>query len=447
METIIINFNRFVEENLLFDKSKKLLVAVSGGVDSVVLCNLLWQSKFNFSIAHCNFQLRKEESLKDEYFVRQLADNYGLAFFVKHFETNKIVHQEKKSVQLVARNLRYDWFRELLENQGFDYLLTAHHQNDQSETLLYNLCKGTGIAGLHGIRLKHNKIVRPMLFANKDQILEYAHYQGLKWREDASNQTTKYSRNLIRHKIIPVFKQINPNLENSISQTVERLAAVERIFEKQMQSIENQLFSKDLQAHYLDLEFLQSQSEPLIILDYFLKPYHFSYVHCQEILQSFDKKTGKTFESSSHILVKDRKKLVITKKEIFALQSIDIQADQTEIRVSNLELKFSVLEKKDLPKTFDKENIFVDLDKIKFPLKLRKWQHGDHFCPFGMKGKTKKVSDLLTEQKIPLNLKKNIWVLCSDKKIVWVIGLRTDERFKITEKTMKILKIELKIWN
>jgi tRNA(Ile)-lysidine synthase len=416
------NFSHFIEKNQLFTLQDSLLVAVSGGVDSVVLVHLLHQAGFKFSIAHCNFGLRGEESEGDESFVHKLAEKYNVACFRKYFNTSYIAEQQKSSIQIVARNLRYEWFDTLLNTYHYQYLLTAHHQNDVLETVLYNLVKGTGIAGLHGIKAKNQKIIRPLLCATKEEVVNFAKKNNLAWREDSSNTSSKYSRNLIRNEVIPLLKHINPNLESTFQQTVEKMSAVEKIVEQEINRLKSSIQHIDNEVVYIDFAKLLAENETVFKLYELLKPYHFNYQQVQQIIESLGKEAGKVFLTDTHTLVKDRQHLVITPNEQLDLahQKAEILIEQQTQFVDYQDYKIKIA---NYAKTPDfairtETNIaLLDKSKLEFPLVLRKWQDGDKFKPLGMKG-LKKVSDFLNDKKIPLNLKNNVLVLCANNKII-----------------------------
>lgn len=438
-------FLSFINKHNLIQPSQKVLLAVSGGMDSVVMCDLFSKAKINFVIAHCNFGLRGEESNEDEMFVKKLSIKYKVPFMVTTFQTADFAETEKISIQMAARILRYEWFEKIRKEQNCDYIATAHHQNDVLETVLLNLTKGTGIAGLHGIRVKNGHIIRPLLFVDKETIFDYVVENQVIWREDSSNESNKYQRNLIRNEVVPLLKQINTNLENTMQHTVERIAAVEDIFEQEIEMLRKQITWSDAQAVFVNYKAIQTLSQPVIKLSELLKPYHFTYQQSQDIFEAFDKESGKTFLSPTHTLVKDRTELVITQKSLQSFVSQVITADDETLIVNSLKLEIG--------KSFERTEDFVvptvrkiaclDADKVRFPLQLRKWKEGDWFCPLGM-NKKKLISDFLIDQKVPLNLKKEVYLLTSNGSVVWVIGMRIDDRFKVTDKTEKVvlLKIE-----
>jgi tRNA(Ile)-lysidine synthase len=438
-------FLTFINKQNLIQPTQKVLLAVSGGMDSVVMCDLFSKAKFDFAIAHCNFGLRGEESNEDEMFVKKLSIKYKVPFFVTTFQTAEFAENEKISTQMSARVLRYQWFEKLRLQHGFAAIATAHHQNDVLETVLLNITKGTGIAGLHGIRPKSGYVIRPMLFAEKEGIFDYVVENQVIWREDSSNESNKYQRNLIRNEVVPLLKQINPNLENTIQQTVERIVAVEAIFEQEMELLRKQITWTDGQTVYVNFKAIQTLSEPIIKLAELLKPYNFQYQQCHDIFEAFDKESGKSFISPTHILVKDRTELVITKKNLQSFESQVIERAGTVIEIN--EKMLSIGESTEIEEGFTvstaKKIACLDADKVRFPLQVRKWKEGDWFCPLGM-NKKKLISDFLIDQKVPLNLKKEVYLLTSNGSVMWVIGFRIDDRFKVTDKSVNVCKMEIK---
>lgn len=430
-------------ENLLdtslFTAQDSILVAVSGGIDSVVLLDTLFAyfqahqptPKDFLSIAHCNFQLREQESNEDELFVKSIAEKYQVPIFCKRFETAMFAEKNKLSIQVAARQLRYLWFEELLQIHHFQYLATAHHLNDSIETILYNLAKGTGIAGLHGILPKQGNIIRPLSNASREQIVAYAHKQQLRWKEDSSNATDKYSRNLLRHQVIPVLKQINPNLEETLKDTMLRIRVVEQIFQEEVKNFREKAVKKDKENHiyYIDIQEIKSKKENLVKLHEVLKEFGFNFTQTKLIMNSLHKEAGKLFSSLTHTLVRDRASLVIT----------------PIVSQTGYFLEHRVFEKTpNFQYSTSPNKVHLDYDKVGGNFVVRLWHEGDRFSPIGMKGKSKNVSDLLNELKIPLNLKKQVYVLVIQEEIAWVVGYRLSEKFKITDQTKQVLELEWK---
>jgi tRNA(Ile)-lysidine synthase len=435
-------FLAFSAEQKLFNPDDPILLAVSGGMDSVVMAHLFFKAKLRFGIAHCNFGLRGEEADADELFVKKLAKKYKAPYFSNQFETQAFADSEKISVQMAARVLRYTWLEQVRMQQSYQALATAHHVNDMLETIFFNVTRGTGISGLHGILPGQNHLIRPLLFASKEDIYDYVVEHQLAWREDSSNQSVKYQRNLIRNEVVPLLKNINPNLENTIRQTVEKVSAVERIFDRYVSKLRQKAFRHETGAGFLSIKNLQEEPEMAIVLSELLKPYHFSYAQSKEILQVLDGEAGRKFESPTHILVKDRSELVITAKPLQPFMSADLEEEQTDFEHELFSLQLKKLRREAVQISSRKNLALLDYATLRFPLKIRKWKEGDWFIPLGM-NKKKKLSDFLIDEKIPLNLKDRIWVLTSNDAIAWVIGQRIDDRFKITENTEDVLQIQM----
>ncbi|MTI30355.1 tRNA lysidine(34) synthetase TilS, partial [Xanthovirga aplysinae] len=414
---MIENFLKFIDDTHLFDKEEKILLAVSGGIDSVVMAALFDKAGLNFGIAHCNFALRGEESDADENFVKKIARRYKVDFHVNYFETKAFADSEGISTQMAARYLRYEWFEEVRKKEGYAYIATAHHQNDTLETILYNLTKGTGISGLHGILPKNGRIIRPLLFADKEMIRDYVATYQLTWREDSSNESTKYARNLIRHEVIPVLKQINPDLENTVHHTVERVRAVEDLFEQKVREVREDIIKNEKQEIFLDIDKIKGLSQPEIILFELVKPYNFNYTQVREMVKRMGNGSGKVFVSPTHRLNIDRTLLIITPKELKSFQSREVAVEDTEFENAFFKLGFKIFDNIDYQMSKDKNNASLDFDRLKFPLKVRKWKEGDWFCPLGM-NKRKKLSDFMIDEKIPLTLKERVFVLTSGDSIV-----------------------------
>jgi tRNA(Ile)-lysidine synthase len=440
-------FTENIKKEKLFDSSSRILLAVSGGIDSIVMCRLFFEAGFNFGISHCNFQLRGKESDTDEHFVEKLAEKYGVPFHSVSFETNDFAVKNKLSVQTAARTLRYEWFEKIRKNYKYDFICTAHHRDDSVETFLINVIRGTGISGMHGIMPKQEKIIRPLLFAGKQEIIGFAKTQKLKYREDSSNASDKYLRNKIRNKIIPQLKELNPSIDVAIANNIAHLQEVEVIFKKEIEKKRKQLLFTDQGSVTVSIKKLRKLNPLNIYLFEFLRPFDFNSFQVKEIIDSLDRESGKQFHSESHRLLKDRKDLIITKNN---KQETKIPANEIQIKKNQKKISFTgkYLHLKTLPRKKDYKisrelNLAcLDFDKLKFPLTIRKWQKGDTFQPIGMTGK-KKLSDFFIDSKLSMVEKEKISVLISGKDIAWVIGYRIDDRFKITDKTSQIYLAEL----
>jgi tRNA(Ile)-lysidine synthase len=436
-------FITYIREKALFGPEEKVLLAVSGGIDSMVLLHLFSQAGFSFGVAHCNFGLRGEESDADEAFVKKLAKKYKAPVYTEQFETAAFAEREKISIQMAARVLRYEWFGKLLRTEGYAYVATAHHLNDTVETVLLNLTRGTGIAGLHGILPKNGRTIRPMLFVDKETLYDYVVENQLVWREDSSNETNQYGRNLVRNEVVPLLKGLNPNLEETLAHTVERVGAVERVFAARVDALRQAALRTDGEVHYLSLPVLRGEPEPGIELGELLKDYHFNYAQALDVAAALDAEPGKRFDSPTHTLVKDRDQLVVTPKPLTFFQTGKLEGGQPSFENEVLKLAAQTLPVEGYKISTSPKVAALDLQTLKFPLRIRRWKEGDWFCPLGMTSK-KKISDFLIDEKVPLNLKERVWVLLSGDSIAWIIGHRIDNRFKITDKTEQVYQVEVR---
>lgn len=439
-------FLTYINEQNLFKPTDKLLLAVSGGKDSVVLFDLFREARFNFMVLHCNFQLRGEDSNQDATFVAQLCTRHGIPFRDTTFETQDFAQTHKISIEMAARQQRYEWFEEVRQETGYDYIVTAHHLNDSIETILLNLSKGTGISGMRGILAKKGNIVRPLLFASRTDIDAYAAEKDLRWREDYTNALNDYQRNLLRNEVIPLLKKINPNLEYTFARNIERLQAIEADFQKNLSYFKKAVMKEEQKNFYLKIETIQYWQSASYLLEETLKNFGFNYFQTKEIYQSLNKISGKTFHSATHTLIKDRVFLIITPKEEQSFEEAPIEKGLETLQYHGLTLHLTTAtlqEWETYLKSDKNQNIlWVDAARLKFPLVVRPWREGDWFIPFGMKGK-KKISDFLVDKKVPMHLKKTAFLLCSGNDVIWIIGQRTDDRFKITHQTTQVMKIEV----
>lgn len=430
---------KHIDNRLKFLNKNKLLIAISGGVDSVVLTHLCHQLNLNISLAHCNFNLRGKESDDDEKFVLQLADDLNIEAFTESFNTEGYASENKISIQMSARELRYYWFDELALQFGFDYILTAHHADDNIETFLINFSRGTGLDGLTGIPEINNKFVRPLLPFSRENVIDYAKSNNLEWRVDSSNASTKYLRNKLRHEVIPILKEINPSLLQSYQGTINNLSDSGDIIEDTME-----LFLKDAidaiednKMTFKVSEFKKQNNSKAYLFEAF-KDYGFT--EWNDVVNLLDAQSGKYVLSNTHRLIKHRDTLLLSEL---------LLEDQKEILILDInqevETPFGILafSKANGVSLNDTTTIYVDESLLKFPLEVRPWKIGDVFFPFGMKGK-KKVSKYFKDEKLSLLDKESSLLLCSGNSIVWVINRRADNRFRVTENTENIIKIELK---
>lgn len=442
-------FQKHIQNHFPFLQNSKLLLAVSGGIDSVVLAHLTHQLKFNFSICHCNFQLRGEESNKDEIFVMKLSNDLSVNIFTTRFNTQQFAEENKLSVQVAARDLRYQWFYELIDEHDFDYVLTAHNSNDNLETFLINLTRGTGLEGLTGIPPINDKSVRPLLKFSRDNITSFATKNSISWREDQSNTSVKYIRNKIRHQVFPVLQEINPNVLESFQKTIDHLNESQAIIDDKIDEVQKEITKKDfstplrqarrdtLEMTTFDIEKIQKLSNPKAYLYEVLKG--FGFTEWNDVVDLLAAQSGKQLFSKTHRLVKDRNFLFLTDKNNDLSENNSFKIGKGENKITEpIEL---IIEGTDQKKSKNQNEIIVDKDLLKFPLQLRKWKHGDYICPTGMTG-SKKLSQLFKDKKLSLVDKENIWLLTDAKDtIIWVIGLRQDRRFSVYNKSTNILKI------
>ena len=475
-------FIKFVKQKNLFHPGDVLLLAVSGGVDSVVLCELLHRTGFQFVIAHCNFHLRNEESERDSQFVRELAKKYGVTFFLKEFDTHNYASENKLSIQEAARELRYNWFHMMTARADITYaanrdmypanwILTAHHADDNMETMLMNFFRGTGIHGLRGIMPKQGKLVRPLLPFRKAELVEFATSAGLQWVEDSSNETDKYSRNYFRKNIIPALKNIYPEVEQNLLNNLQRFQDIEVLYHQSIQSHLKKLL--EFRGNEIHVPILKlKKSEPVFsIVHEIIKPYNFTTGQVQEVVKLIETETGKYTQSPTHRIIKNRGWLIITpvittgsenviieendKVVDFELGTLRLQRypNVTENSHVNRPMAFATTQitnneshtpnfKSQIPNKTD-DTALVNAQEIIFPLLLRKWKAGDYFYPLGMGKKKKKVARFLIDQKLSKPAKEKVWVIEMNKKIIWVVGMRIDERFKISTESTPVLSIAL----
>jgi tRNA(Ile)-lysidine synthase len=441
---LLQKFTEFNHDKHLANRKKKCLLTVSGGMDSMVMCDLFFRAGFPFAIAHCNFNLRGKESDGDEQLVKSLTKKYKVEVFTKSFATKEYVEQKNISIQLAARELRYAWFEELRKEKQLDLIATAHHLNDNIETIIYNLIKGTGIRGLRGIPVRHEHIIRPLLFASREEIAGYQKENALAFREDSSNADDKYTRNKIRHLLIPFMKEINPSLEKTFGDKIDLFTELEALYEKQVNKPVKGLFLQRKEDIYIPIAKLKKTKNAATILFEYLKDLGFNAEQVDDMLANLDSIPGKQFLTDKARIIKDRRFFILTQLSQKDFTTQLIQKDDTEIQLSNAHLKLSVVKREDLKISADKNLAFIDLAKLEFPLTVRHWKQGDYFYPFGMKMKKKKLKKFFTDQKVALNEKETIWVIESNQKIVWVAGHRMDERFKVGENTGEVLRVQLK---
>lgn len=429
-------FKTHIERKLPFLKENPIALAVSGGIDSMVLLDLCHSLNLNFSVLHCNFQLRAQDSVEDQKFIERQCKTYDCDFYTINFDTMGCVEKTKVSTQMAARDLRYNWFLQQKEVLGFSWLLTAHHADDNLETFLINLGRASGLEGLTGIPEVNDYIVRPLLPFSRSEINQYAMEHQIVWREDSSNAESKYIRNKYRHDIIPLIKQMKPDFLENFTKALSHLNQSNSIIKTAVEEKRSQLFNQSDEVIEIPIVKL-IELHPLNAYLYELfKPYGFK--NEVELLQLLDTLSGKQLISDSHRLIRNRDHLLLAPlKPSTSKIKYTIKEKQENLR-HPIQLKF---EQTELKIKVSKEEVLVDKEKLKFPLILRKRQNGDYFYPFGMQGK-KKLSKYFKDEKFSLIEKENQWLLCnSDNEIIWIVGHRADDRFRITERTTEILKI------
>lgn len=440
---LLNRFREFAESRRLFQQGERVLTAVSGGSDSVAMLDLLLRSGVEPIIAHCNFHLRGDESDAEEEFVANLADAFKIEFHVRHFDTKLFAAERGISIEMAARELRYQWFEIIRKESECHSIAVAHQADDHAETILINLIRGTGLRGMAGIREKQGFIIRPILFATRDEILQYLRYRNLPWKEDSSNQDTYYTRNKIRHTLLKDILSINPGFRQVAITHQTIFGQAQQLIDDYINNLYPSLVTHEAELVKINIQVLDANPIKELLLSELLRPYGFLNRQIPQIIQSFNSPPGKQFDSVSHQLVKDRDLLIIRKKESSENRRYYIDTDHTD-ELANLPIAMSIRQKIKGPEEIPDNpwQAWLDYDQVSFPLILRKWESGDYFFPLGM-GQSKKLSDFFIDNKFNLFDKQACWILTSGEKIVWIIGHRIDHRFRITEATERILEIKV----
>ena len=471
--SLLQRFQEFIQQQNLFHPKDRLLLAVSGGVDSVVLCELCKQAGYNFTIAHCNFQLRGEESERDEKFVRELGKKYNVEVLVKKFDTEKYAEENKKGIQEAARDLRYEWFKQVVSRESSvvsrqtsnlkretlngkrqnensshvsrftSHVLTAHHADDNIETLMMNFFRGTGLHGLEGIPVMHQYIRRPLLPFWKEELVLFAKENKLEFVEDSSNQSVKYTRNLFRNEIIPLISKVYPQVKTNLQDNINRFNEIQRLYQISVDEIKKKLCKiKNDEVHIPIKQFMAYHNRALIFE--IISGYGFTERQVDEVIKLAEAGSGKFIQSPStpHRIIKFRNWFIISKDQSMDAETIIIEEGVKNVQFSIFNLQLSILQTTNYKPETTNSVACLDAEEITFPLLLRKWKQGDYFYPLGMK-KKKKLARFFIDQKLSKTEKEKAWVIEMNKKIVWVVGMRIDDRFKVTEKTKKIFKISL----
>lgn len=437
------SFRDHIEQHSLFNKDDRILLTVSGGKDSVLMAHLFSEAGFKFGIAHCNFGLRAEESQRDEHFVSALAAELEVPFYVTHFDTKAYAAAQKISTQMAARDLRYHWFEKIRVEERYEKIAVAHHQDDAIETILLNLTRGTGIAGLHGIFPRRELLIRPLLFLSRTGIDQLIAENEMDFVEDSSNSSTAYARNKIRIGVIPVLREINPALEQTFAHNIRRFSETEMVLQQVVHQLRAALCEEKEDGIYILLEKVKALHPQRLLLFELLRTYHFTETVTDELISSLDKQSGTSFYSVSHRLTLNREHLLISLIRDEEEQSnimVHPSADTIVFGDSRIELRYS----QDIFFENDSHKAFVDADMLIFPLVLRSWQDGDRFMPLGMKN-YKKLSNFFIDMKVPLPKKEDVPILVNGNgDIIWVAGLRQDNRYKVTATTKKVAIFEQK---
>lgn len=430
-------FESYIDQNLPQIRSGTSIVAISGGVDSVVLAYLCKNAGLNIVFAHCNFQLRGEDSDADAQFVEALGLKLNVETFTQHFDTASYAKAHKCSIQVAARELRYQWFQDLSQQLSFDYILTAHHADDHLETFFINLSRGTGLEGLTGIPEINGNIIRPLLEFSRDDILAYAKAEKIGWRDDVSNASVKYLRNKLRHEVIPILKGINPQLLQNMKKTRSYLKASQAIIDTTIDTVARSVITEKEGDLYLDIKKIQALKQPRAYLYELLKDYGFT--EWNDVANLLDATSGKFVVSEHWRLIKDRTSLILTLKERSCFKAVNIHRTDTSVVLPIGTLKMTSVNNIDAQGS---KTIYIDADRIQFPLLIREKQVGDIFYPLGMSGK-KTLSKFFKDEKLSLVEKERTLLLCSSDAIVWIVGKRADDRFKVNSDTTNILKLQL----
>lgn len=440
---MLTKWKKYISVEKLFNKGQTILLAVSGGLDSMCLMYLMKEINQPIVIAHCNFKLRGLDADEDEMFVKNEAEKLKLPFFSTSFETKQYAKKHKVSIQMAARELRYDWFEKIRKEQGCNLIATAHHMNDNAETLLLNLSRGAGISGSRGIMSKNDKIVRPLLNFTRAELEQYATEQNIEYRNDASNDSLKYERNYIRHQVIPVMEKQAPDFVQKLNDFTRKMNDAETIYRAGIKNDLKKLLMHKHKAQYMPIVKLQQYTYWRTLLFEWLSPFGFNENEVKGVGEILDSLSGKEIKNENYRVLKDRKFLILCDNEIADYGLTVVSENQKAITIGNKQFTFKKGPKSKITLNQKIDYAFLDIDKLEFPLLIRPWQKGDYFYPLGM-NKKKKVSDFFQDQKLNTAEKENTFLLFSGEKLAWVCGHRIDERFKVNASTKQVLKVRIK---
>jgi len=437
--TVLQQMKDFIARERLAGPEDRILLAVSGGSDSMTLADLFGQAGLQFAVAHCNFQLRGEDSLRDENFVREYCRRAAVPCYVIRFDTAAYAREHRLSIQESARTLRYEWFEHLRCQEGYDLIATAHHRTDHVETLLLNFFKGSGIHGLHGILAKNGRIIRPMLFLSKTEVWQYVEARGIAYVDDVSNDSLKYKRNFLRHRVVPLLEEGFPGVEDRLAASIARYREAGELYDQAVAGYKKQLLTLKGDEAWIPVAALK-QVRPLATVTYeVLRPWGFSALQCIQVVSMLEGPVGKTVASSTHRLIRDRAWLIITPLDTPRQTYRVIEAGESSVVVPEGTLTLGEADAAGYCLPSDPSVAAVDARELETPLVLRRWKQGDYFYPLGMR-KKKKLSRFFIDEKVPLHRKQQLWVLVSGERVVWIVGMRLDDRFKVTPATRRIVE-------
>ena len=430
----------YIQNHQLLTQQGRIIVGVSGGTDSVVLLHVLMSLGYTCLIAHCNFHLRMDESDRDELFVRNLAKDLKVPYYSVDFETTKYASEHKISIEMAARDLRYAWFYELLFHHDAQAIAVAHHADDSIETMLMNLVRGTGLKGLTGIQPRNHKVVRPLLCCNRLELETYLVRFDLDHIEDSTNASMDYQRNKFRNEVFPLLSEINPSVRQTLYDSLVRFEGTWNIYQQAIDTMKQHIIRNEPGLVKMDIEGIKQQGHTPTLMYELLHPYGFGSAVIEQVIEQLDGESGKVFFSETYRLIKDRKYLLISKIEVHSAIDVEVEEDDTEI-----ELPFPMKISKqpvtpDFKVSKELNRVHVDASRLTFPLVLRRWKEGDTFFPFGMK-QSKKISDFFINNKLSLLEKEHTWLLVSGNEVVWIVGQRLDNRFRVTEETKDVVEL------